>query len=711
MSTPTAVRAEHSGRPAPARLRRLLPTRAGRLLRGRPTDPAWARPALMVLLAATAVLYLWNLTGRGWANTYYAGAVLSATQDWKAFFFGSVDAANFITVDKPPASLWLMALSGRVLGFSEFSMLLPQALAGVASVALLYATVRRWHGPAAGLLAGAALAVTPVAVLMFHYNNPDALLVLLLVLAAYATVRAVEEGDVRWLMLAGGALGFGFLTKMLQAFLVLPALALVYLVAAPTDWRRRVGHLLAGAAALLVTAGWWVAAVELWPASRRPYVGGSTDNSVLGLTFGYNGLGRILGGDGNPGGNGSPGGVQPPAGLDLPPGMELPAGGMGGFGGGTGVTRLFNDALGGQVSWLLPAALIALVAGLALTLRAPRTDRLRASLLLWGGWLLVTAAVFSFMSGIFHEYYTVALAPAIAALVGIGAHELWARRSGVPGRLGLLAMVVATGAWGFVLLNRTPQWYPALRAVLVVVSVVAAVALLIPGRRRPRVAVVGAVAALVTGLLGSVAYALPTASSGVGGPIPTAGPATGRAGGRPGGLRLPPGTELPAGMPALPGGGPAGMPGLGGAVDEQIAGLLRDTDTTWAAATVTTSEAAGLQLAAGRPVMGIGGFSGSDPTPTLADFQRYVAERKVRWFVASRGIGGGPGGRPPFAGADSPGGAAPGGGVPGAGPYPGAAGPMGGAGAAAEITRWVQDTFPATTVGGQTVYDLTKEKN
>ncbi|MFF5175632.1 ArnT family glycosyltransferase [Micromonospora sp. NPDC000089] len=681
-------------------------SRPRRLLHGRPGDPAWARPALVVLLAATTALYLYNLTGRGWANTYYAGAVLSGTQDWKALFFGSVDAANFITVDKPPASLWLMALSGRLLGFSEFSMLLPQALAGVASVALLYSTVRRWHGPAAGLLAGAALAVTPVAVLMFRYNNPDTLLVLLLVLAAYATTRAVERGDVRWLMLAGGALGFGFLTKMLQAFLVLPALALVYLVAAPIGGWRRVGHLLAAGGALLIAAGWWVAAVELWPTSRRPYVGGSTDNSVLGLTFGYNGFGRIFGGDGNPDASGAPGGMAPPAGLDLPPGVELPGGGMAGFGGGTGVTRLFDDAIGGQVSWLLPAALIALLVGLALTLRAPRTDRLRASLLLWGGWLLVTGAVFSFMSGIFHEYYTVALAPAIAALVGIGARELWARRAGLPGRLGLVAMVVATGAWGFVLLNRTPEWHPALRVVLVVAAVVAAAALVVPVRRLTRVAAIGVVAALVTGLLGSVAYALPTTSSSAGGPIPSAGPATDRAGGLPGGLRLPPGMNLPAGMPELPGGNPAGMPGMGGAVDGEVARLLRDTDTTWAAATVTTSEAAALQLAAGRPVMGIGGFSGGDPVPTLAAFQRYVADGKVRWFVAARGIGGGPGGGSP-SGGTAPAGAA----VPGAGPFTGGAGPMGGTGTAAEITRWVQDTFSATTLGGQTVYDLSREKN
>src|SRR5439155_5381130 len=214
---------------------------------------------------------------------FYAAAVQAGTQSWKALFFGSLDAGNAITVDKPPAALWVMGLSGRIFGFSSWSMLAPQALEGVAAVALLYAAVRRWSGPVAGLLAGAALALTPVAVLMFRFNNPDALLTLLLVAAGYAMVRAVERASARWIALAGALVGFGFLTKMLQALLVLPAFGLTYLIAAPTSLRRRIRHLVAGVAAMVVAAGWWVAAVELWPASSRPYIGGSTGNSVLDL--------------------------------------------------------------------------------------------------------------------------------------------------------------------------------------------------------------------------------------------------------------------------------------------------------------------------------------------------------------------------------------------------------------------------------------------
>lgn len=352
--------------------------------------------ALAVLLAATAGLYLWNLGAEGWANTYYAGAVRAMTQNWTAFFFGSTDAGNTVTVDKPPASLWVMALSARVFGLSSWSMLVPQALMGVGSVALLYAAVRRVAGPAAALLGGAVFALTPIAVLMFRYNNPDALLVLLLVAAAYATVRAVEKASTRWIMIAGALIGFAFLAKMMQAFVVIPALALTYLVAAPTGYLRRIRQLLAAGLAVVVSAGWWVAIAELWPASSRPYIGGSENNSVLDLTFGYNGFGRIFG-------QGRGRLMEAPAGAQPPPGMEGAVieggGGFGGFGGAAGWTRLFGEQVGGQISWLLPAALVLLVVGLVLTRRTPRTDRMRASLLLWGGWTVVTAAVFSFARG------------------------------------------------------------------------------------------------------------------------------------------------------------------------------------------------------------------------------------------------------------------------------------------------------------------------
>ncbi len=271
------------------------------------TPPGAARRdrlAFAGLLVATAALYLVNLSANGWGNDFYAAAVQSMTKSWEAFFFGSFDAGNVVTVDKPPAALWVMALSARVFGLSSWSILVPQVLMAVATVALLYAAVRRVAGPGAALLAGAAMALTPVAVLMFRFDNPDALLVLLMVAAAYAVVRAVEQAGTRWLLLAGALLGLAFLTKTAQALLVLPALAAAYLWAAPTGLWRRVRQLLAAGLAMVVVGGWWFVAVALWPAADRPYIGGSTNNSAIELALGYNGLGRIFGQGGFGGGRG-----------------------------------------------------------------------------------------------------------------------------------------------------------------------------------------------------------------------------------------------------------------------------------------------------------------------------------------------------------------------------------------------------------------------
>src|SRR6195952_2125939 len=311
------------------------PPWARRLVRGRPDDPAWVRPTFGFLLLATAITYLWNLGAAGWSNSFYAAAVQAGTQSPKAWLFGALDAPGLITVDKPPASLWVMALSGRIFGFSTWSMLVPEALMGVASVALVYALARRWSGPRTALAAGALLAFMPAAALMFKFNNPDAMLVLCMVAAAYTTVRAVDAAGTGagtwWLVGAGALVGLGFLTKQLQVALVVPALALVYLVVAPTTLRRRIVDLVAAGVAIIVSAGWYVLLVQLWPASSRPYIGGSTDNSLLELALGYNGLGRILGGEGNGGGGGGRGGGAPGG---PPRGGAAPAGGGPARGGG-----------------------------------------------------------------------------------------------------------------------------------------------------------------------------------------------------------------------------------------------------------------------------------------------------------------------------------------------------------------------------------------
>jgi 4-amino-4-deoxy-L-arabinose transferase-like glycosyltransferase len=701
-----------------------------RLWRGRAEDPRWARPALWGVLAATALLYLWDLSRNGYANDFYAAAVQAGTRSWKAFFFGSFDSSGFITVDKTPASLWVDELSARIFGFNSWSLLAPQAIEGAASVLLLFAAVRRWFGPAAGLIAGAVLALTPAAALIFRFNNPDALLVLLMTAAGYCVQRALERDRTRWLVLAGALLGFGFLTKMAQAFLVLPGFGIGYLWAGPGRLRRRLWQLLAGLGGVIAGGGWWVAIAELTPAADRPYFGGSTDNNILELALAYNGLGRLDGSEtGSVGGGG---------------------GGGGGFGGAAGVSRLFSSEFGGQVSWLIPAALLSLVALLWVSRRAARTSRIRAFALLWGGWLVVTGLVFSYMQGIIHPYYMVALAPAIGALVGVGAMALW--QSGLPlaGRIAAAAGVLGSGVWAYVLLDRTPGWLPWLRWTVLIAGVLGAAALFaVPAlrRRAPALAFAPLVLALVAGLGGPLAYSLDTAATTHAGSLPSAGPAVAGSFGGPGGAPGAPGARGATGAGGaggaggatgaggVPGGGAGGAPGARGATGSTgiprgtgsapstgapgaaggafgnrtgtgtgtapsgtrgaggfggAGGLSGSTQVsaaliklleqdaskyTWIAATEGSQSAAPIELATGGDaVMAIGGFNGTDPAPTLAQFESMVAKGEIHYYVGQSGNS------------------------------------FGGGSGSSAIASWVAAHFKSETVGGVTVYDLTKAK-
>jgi len=677
-------------------------SRIGRLWRGPDSDPSWVRPALLALLAVTAILYLWGLGASGWANSYYSAAVQAGTKSWKAFFFGSTDASNFITVDKTPASLWVMEISGRIFGVNAWSVLVPQALEGVAAVAFLYAAIKRRFSPAAALFAGVVFALTPVAALMFRFNNPDALLVLLLVAGAYTLTRALEDGRTRWIVATGALVGMGFLAKELQAFLVLPAFGLAYLLAGPPRLARRVWHVVLLGLTTLVAGGWWVAIAQLWPASSRPYIGGSQNNSFWNVLFGYNGFGRLTGNE-----SGSVGGGAAATGRWGP----------------TGLTRMFNAQFGGQISWLLPAALLLLVAGLAFTATRARTDRTRAALVLWGGWLVITGLAFSLGQGIIHEYYSVALAPAIGAIVGIGATMFWAHRDHPLVRVLLGITIAVTSLWSYVLLRRTPDWLPLLRSVVLIGGlVVAAVVAISPGLRG-RAAVAVATGAVLLGMSAPAAYTLSTVRQPHSGALPTAGP--GRAAGLSGGFG-PRGTAPGAGGGAFPGGAGAGgfpgggapgggfpgaFPGAGavagggaggagrapgsaglgpGAGAGGIGGLLNGSTPSaaitelfrasvgfrWTAAAVGANNAAGYQLASGRPVMAIGGFNGTDPEPSLAQFQEYVRAGDIHYFIAAGGGGG----------VGAPGGTS--------------------SSTSSAITQWVEENFTARTVGGTTIYDL-----
>jgi 4-amino-4-deoxy-L-arabinose transferase-like glycosyltransferase len=512
--------------------------------------PRWIRPALWALLGATALLYLWDLGASGYANEFYAASVQAGTQSWKALLFASLDPGNAITVDKPPAAMWVMGLSARLFGFGRWAMLVPQALMGVGSVALLYGAVRRASGPIAGLLAGALLALTPVAALMFRYNNPDALLVLLLVAACYCTVRALDSSSGRWLALAGTATGFAFLTEMMEPFVVIPAIGLVVLIAGPGSLQTRIRNLLIGLTATVISAGWFVALVAIWPADSRPYIGGSSDNSLLQLAFANHGLG----GDG-------------------------------------------NHSFGSRW-WLLSAALIGLIAMLWFTRSAPRTSPIRASLLFWGVWMLLSGLVFSYMQGIMHPHYTLVMAPAVAAVTAISTRELWRARQFASSRAVLALMLVATVGWDFVLLGRTPDWLPWLRWTILLGAIVVASVLLLKGQGVSRGIVVLCAAGLLFGLGGTAAYTIDAVAVYHGGAIPAVGPQHQQAGD-----------------------------------NRALDALLVGTDNRWAAATVGSHTTSSLELSTGKSVMAVGGFRGRDNSPTLAQFQNDVASGQIHYFI------------------------------------------------------------------------------
>ena len=589
------------------------------VIRQRPQRFPVHRAAFAGLLVVTACLYLWNLSASGWANGFYSAAVQAGSQSRTAFLFGSSDAANAITVDKTPAALWVMDVSMRLFGFNSWSVLAPQALEGVAAVAVLYAAVRRVNGATAALLAGAVLALTPVAALMFRYNNPDALLVLLLVAAAYCVQRACEnESSLWWLPLAGVAVGLAFLAKMAQAFLVVPGFAVAYLLTAHAPLRTRLIRSASAAVAMLVSGGWYLVLVTLWPADRRPYIGGSQHNSIVELAQGYNGFGRLTGDE--PGGLGNPN-------HDA------------------GWARLFGAGMGAEIAWLIPAAVICLAAALVITRRAPRTDAVRGVYVMWGGWLVVTGAVLSYSSGIIHPYYTVALAPAVAAGIGIGSATA------------LSGAVLVMTVLSCVLLARTQTWLPWLRPTIAVTGVGAAALLIVVGRfsRAASRAVAGlAVAAC---LAGPAAYSVATAMTPHHGAVPSAGPSRATGFG-PGGL-----FDSPEPSPQL------------------LAALTADADQfTWTAATVGSSNAAGYQLAIGEPVMAVGGFNGTDPAPTLDQFRMLVIDRRIHYFIGATM-------RAPMRAPMRPASA--------------------GSGEATDIAAWVAGHSLARTIDGVTVYDLT----
>ncbi|MFD2473344.1 ArnT family glycosyltransferase [Amycolatopsis silviterrae] len=609
----------------------------------------WQPWALAAICAAAGALYAWRIGGGQLGNSYYSAAVKSMTGSFSNFLFGSFDPYGVFTVDKPPMSLWPQAVSVLIFGFHGWSLLLPQVLEGVAAVFLLHRTVRLWAGENAALLAALFLALTPITVAINRDNNPDTLLVLLLIAAAYAFTRSVQSDTsrTRWLLWCAFFVGCGFVTKMMQAWIVLPGFALAYFVGTSAPVKRRLLDLLGAAVVLLGSSFWWTALHDLWPGSK-PYMGGSTDGTALNLIFGYNGFGRIFGGEGNFGPGHRPGGALP-GGLDLPAGtappsggpggFELPPGGGGMFGGETGLGRMFSSQVGGQISWLLPLALLVLVAVAVRGIRRKHPGDLarRAGWFAWGSWLLVTGVVFSYAQGIWHPYYTTMLAPAIAAICAAGLVGFWREYRHGSAWLLLPAGVALTAGWAFVLANRDPSWHGWTRWAVLAVGVVAVVALVAGKLVRQAVFTrASLVLTIVTLLLVPTVWSTATAATGESmGGMPSAGPSEF------GGMRFPGGTHKPGrGMADL-------MNGKLSAEQQRILAYAKQhsggTAITLAVAGPAMT-ASSFVIGSDETVIGMGGFLGSDDSPSVGQLQQWTAEGKLKFVLGTtgtRGMGGG----------------------------------------------------------------------
>jgi 4-amino-4-deoxy-L-arabinose transferase-like glycosyltransferase len=675
----------HPTAPSTHDLRGRFAGRGGGSARERLRSLPLPRPELAALLVLAALLNLWALSKNGFANDYYSAAVRSMSGSWHDFLFGSFDAKGLMTVDKPPLALWVQALSVKAFGFDSLAILVPQALMGVASVGLLYDLTRRRWGRTAGAVAGLALALTPVFVAISRHNNPDALLVLCSVGALWCFGRALEDGSTKWLAIAGVAVGLGFEAKMGAALMVVPGMALAWLWVAPRGRWTAVRQLAVAGAALLVVALAWPLVVWLTPASSRPWISGTTDNSIWSLIWEYNGFGRLEGQTGGPGG-----------------GM----GGGGFFGGETGPLRLLNEALGGQAGWMLGLSAVGGL-GIAALSRLRRTDPRTGWIIAVGGAFAVTAVAFSFAGGIFHPYYVSLLAPFAAALAG--ATFAQARSADRAGRI-LGALAIGAGAVTEITVIGTSAgeltW---LVAPIVAVSIAVALALLADwpregsmwmgaGRHRVAIALASAFAVL---LIAPAIWSVDTLGHSTSSTFPAGGPETSmtggpggapggssggtglRLGGGPGGLKTeggmgglggttggefggpPSGTEGVLGAREVPGGegfpggappgigtegglpskaGGAGMGGMFGG--EDLASVLEYTEANGGGTIAVSSQsgAASSIIESSAEVAGIGGFSGKESSVSVSWLRDEIAAGNIRWILTGGGMAGGPGG-------------------------------------------------------------------
>ena len=606
---------------------------------------------VILLLIFTSFLYLTNLSINQYANSYYTAAVQAASTSWKAFFFGSLDGASFITVDKPPVAIWLMALSVRLFGFSSFTMLLPNALAGIITVFLIYKIVKQFFGHQSGLIAGFVLPLTPVAALMFRFNNPDAILTMFLTLSSYFFLKSLNSKPIKNLLLTAIFTGFAFNTKMVQGLVLLPVMVLIYLFFAQTKFFKKILHLLFAFLMTAIFCLWWPTIVWLTPANSRPYIGSSSNNSVWNLIIGYNGLNRLLGGDsklsGGPGNGNPPGGSfnnnlirynrsdfnfnqEAPQNFDHqfdgrgPGGGNPPSGspqngnrggnnfgpGGNGFGGQTGIFRMFNSDFGPNIGWLIPFALIGSIVAVI-------KNKLKKSpvILFFLGWLVIHTLVFSITSGTIHPYYVVVMAPAIAALVGISLPFIinsWF----FPLTVGITAYATS------VILDYSNYW-PWLKY-FIIISAGISVVLFIFNKIKPIkiIRFLFICFSFLSCLSAPIFYTFSTIIIAHTGSIPTSGLA-----------------------------GTSGHTNNESSRADQnlVDYLLSHQDgATWIVAVSSADESASIQITSGQPVMATGGFNGGDNALSLEKLKELVSSGQLKYFLISTnnksGMRFGPGG-------------------------------------------------------------------
>jgi 4-amino-4-deoxy-L-arabinose transferase-like glycosyltransferase len=650
----------------------------------------WHRIAKLAIVALSTFFIFYNVSINGYGNTYYAACVRSMLESWHNFFFVSFDPGGFVTVDKPPLGLWLEALSAKIFGFSGFSLMLPQAIAGIFSILIVYHLVRRSFGPLAGLIAALVLGLTPISLVMSRDNNQDMMMVFFLILAAWCVIVAAERGSLGLLCLCAVNVALAFNVKTLEADLLVPAFGLLYLLAAPISWGRRAVHLALACVLMAVLSLAWLVAVDMTPAAQRPYVGSSQNNSEISLALGYNGVQRLIGMNGG-GGNhsaatdttgkntttaGSSTTKAATAGTSTsqssqggPGGQGAPGGQSGGPGGGggpfnngaAGPLRLLNSSLGGQSGWFIPLALVAMLALAWQSRLLLPLSRSHQALVLWGMWFLACAGFFA-VANFFHPYYLVIMAPATAALAGIGLVLLWYAYCTYPvtdWRCWLLpAGLLFTAAGQVYILKWYSNWsflQPVIIALCLLAAIVLVLVKVVPRIVPPMVPLRSAATslALIALLITPLTWSYISDQASTAGSMPSAGPSTmsmnfpGAANrGNVSGERPQSQAEATNRDGFASGGRPRGMGG-GNQGDATINSKLlsyleaNQGTTKFLFATSSSQEAAPYIIQTGKAVMAMGGFSGSDPILTQQSLAQLVKNNTVRFFLLGSG---GPGG-------------------------------------------------------------------